>query len=243
MPRAGAAKRIWKRPAAPVSSIASPPIENTPLFCEQRAMNTSERQAHWENVYRAKSPEGVSWYQSRPDISLQLINAYAPARDSAILDVGGGASTLIDHLLDAGYAGLTVLDIAEAALAHMRRRLGARASRVHWIVADITLWRPDARYDLWHDRAVLHFLVEPKDQTNYADALRRAVKPGGIAMIAGFAPGGPEKCSGLTVVQHDGASLGALLGERFKLIEIRDELHRTPWNTEQAFRYHVFRCA
>jgi SAM-dependent methyltransferase len=201
-----------------------------------------ERREHWEEVYRTRSAEGVSWYQPRPDISLELARKYVPDMDAAILDVGGGASTFADHLLAIGYTDLSVLDISQAALEQVEKRLGARAG-VRFIVADITAWTPDRRYDFWHDRAVLHFLIEAKDQAAYAGTLRKALKPGAIAVIAGFAPGGPEKCSGLPIVQHDRASLAALLGAEFTLLDTRDESHRTPWNTEQSFRYHVFRRA
>lgn len=204
-------------------------------------MRDSTRKTHWEEVYGSKSPEGTSWYQKRPDISLDLIETYGPGPKATVIDIGGGTSTLADHLLEAGYADVSVLDIAEAGLAHLKNRLGARADRIDWIVADVTEWKPERKYDLWHDRAVLHFLTQAKDQAAYAATLRAALRPGGMAIIAGFAPGGPEKCSGLPIVQHDHASLGALFGKRFELLETREELHHTPWNAEQAFRYHVYR--
>src|SRR5690606_18930920 len=161
-------------------------------------------------------------------------------RAAAVVDVGGGASTLVDHLLEQGLAP-TVVDISHEALEHSRSRLGARADDVRWVVADVTKCRPQAQFDLWHDRAVLHFLIERASQQAYAACLRAALKPGGYAIIAGFAPGGPEKCSGLPVVQHDAASLSALLGREFELTHTRNETHRTPSGAEQAFRYHVFR--
>jgi SAM-dependent methyltransferase len=183
----------------------------------------------------------VSWYQARPEMSLRLIEVYVPNRDAALMDIGGGASRLTDELANAGYRDLSVLDISEEGLSHLKKRMGCRATGIHWVVADVTLWTPDRIYDLWHDRALLHFLTEAKDQSAYAAALRAALKPSAIAIIAGFAPGGPEKCSGLPVVQHDHASLGALLGTEFEFVETREEVHLTPWNTEQAFRYHVMR--
>jgi SAM-dependent methyltransferase len=199
-----------------------------------------QRQAHWEGVYGSKSPDEVSWHQERPHVSLALIEAAGPSKDARLVDVGGGASTLVDHLLAAGHMSLAVLDLSEAALAHTRARLGDDAKRVEWIAADITRWRPSEPVELWHDRAVLHFLTAPADQQAYADALRAAVKPCGWAIVAGFAPGGPLKCSGLEIVQHDADSLGALLGEEFRLIEVREETHKTPWGADQAFRYHLF---
>jgi SAM-dependent methyltransferase len=198
------------------------------------------QRAHWEGVYGSKSPDEVSWHQGRPDVSLALIEAAGPDKDARILDVGGGASTLVDHLLAAGHTSLAVLDISGAALAHARARIGADAERVEWVAADITRWQPREPVELWHDRAVLHFLTASADQHAYADVLRATVKPCGWVIVAGFAPGGPLKCSGLEIVQHDAGSLGALLGEEFRLIEIRDETHQTPWGSDQAFRYHLF---
>jgi SAM-dependent methyltransferase len=203
-------------------------------------MAETARHRHWESVYASRSPGEVSWYQQRPETSLALIGATGLARDASILDVGGGASTLVDHLLASGRTALAVLDISEAALAHARARLGARSEDVEWIAADITRWHPLRQFDLWHDRAVLHFLTAATDQRAYADRLRATVKPRAWAMIAGFAPGGPLKCSGLEIVQHDADSLRALLGEAFELTDVREELHRTPWGSEQAFRYHLF---
>ena len=199
-----------------------------------------ERRAHWQSVYAAKAPGDVSWFQERPDVSLALVEATGLPKDAAILDVGGGASTLVDHLLAAGHTALSILDISEAALSHARARLGGDAGRVEWIAADVTRWRPAAPVDLWHDRAVLHFLTARRDQKAYFDTLRAALKPQGWAIIAGFAPGGPPTCSGLPIVQHDAGSLARLFGDGFRLVEARDELHRTPWGAEQAFRYHLF---
>lgn len=199
-----------------------------------------ERHAHWQSVYGTKAPADVSWFQERPDVSLALIEAAGLPEDAAILDVGGGASTLVDHLLASGHSSLAVLDISEEALLHAQTRLGTDADRVQWIAADVTRWRPKAPMDLWHDRAVLHFLTARVDQQAYAETLRAALKPCGWAIIAGFAPGGPLKCSGLEIVQHDAESLTELLGYEFELIETRDEVHHTPWGAEQAFRYHLF---
>ncbi len=199
-----------------------------------------KRNEHWQGVYENKAPDEVSWFHERPDMSLTLIEAAELPKDADIIDVGGGASTLVDHLLEAGYSSLAVLDISKAALAHAQDRLGSTAERVKWIAIDVTLWRPQGLVSLWHDRAVLHFLTAAKDQQAYAVALRSTVKRHGWAIIAGFAPGGPMKCSGFEIVQHDSASLVAMLGGEFRLIDVRDEVHLTPWNSEQAFRYHLF---
>jgi 2-polyprenyl-3-methyl-5-hydroxy-6-metoxy-1,4-benzoquinol methylase len=204
-------------------------------------MNMSLRHRHWEKVYQSKSPEQTSWYQSHPEVSLELIVSHLTDHEAAILDVGGGASTLAGHLLEIGYTDISVLDIAEAGLAHARKRLGTHAGRVHWITSDVITWEPKRQYDLWHDRAVLHFLTDSESQTAYFNVLRGTVKLDGITIIAGFAPGGPERCSDLSIVQHDQSSLSALLGEGFRLIETRDEIHSTPKGGKQAFRYHVFR--
>ncbi len=201
----------------------------------------ADRHAHWDRVYTEKRAEEVSWRQDEPTLSLKLISRAGAGRDAPIIDVGGGASTLVDHLLLGGFRDLTVLDIAAPGLEQAKARLGDRANEVNWIVHDVTTWRPARKHRLWHDRAVLHFLTEPAQQTAYAETLRAAIDADGWAIIAGFAPGGPAKCSGLEIVQHDGVSLSKLLGDEFQLMETHGEIHLTPWGAEQAFRYHLFR--
>lgn len=203
----------------------------------------TERRSHWDGVYAAKTPESVSWRQDEPSLSLALISETGLPLDAPILDVGAGATLLLDRLLARGHTDISALDISEAALTHVKARLGPQAAAIAWHVADVTGWRPPKTYALWHDRAVLHFLTNPADQRAYADVLRSAVRPGGHVIISGFAPGGPDKCSGLPVVQHDAESLKALLGAGFSLRKVRDETHLTPWGAEQAFRYHVFERA
>lgn len=200
----------------------------------------SERRTHWETVYSTKQPADVSWYQPEPELSLKLIRRTLVPRNAAIVDVGGGASTLVDHLVRGGFNDLTVVDIAEPALEHARRRLAASAERVTWISADVASWRPSRAVDLWHDRAALHFLTDERDQRAYADVLRTTLRPGGWAIIGGFAPHGPLQCSGLDVVRHDAESLTALLGKSFVLMETHGEIHVTPQGREQAFRFHLF---
>jgi trans-aconitate methyltransferase len=202
---------------------------------------TTDRHSHWQNVYTTKGEGEVSWFQDSPHPSLDLIALARAARDAAIVDVGGGASRLVDALLDAGYADLTVLDLSEAALATARGRIGPRSSQVRWIAADVTKWHPPRQYDVWHDRAALHFLTEPSDQRAYVTCLERALRPGGHAIIGTFAPDGPEKCSGLSVMRHDAASLGALLGENFALTDSRRHDHVTPWGATQHFQFSTFR--
>jgi 2-polyprenyl-3-methyl-5-hydroxy-6-metoxy-1,4-benzoquinol methylase len=201
-----------------------------------------DSRAHWQATYASKAPGEVSWFQDQPRVSLDLIHQCKAPLDAPIIDVGGGASTLVDYLLDEGRANVAVLDIADAALDHARARLGARAIEVEWIAADVTAWRPTRQFLVWHDRAVLHFLTKAEDQAAYARTLDAALAPGGFAIFAGFAPGGATRCSGLDVVQHDAASLGALFGF-LALLDVREEAHRTPWGSEQPFRYHLFERA
>ena len=197
--------------------------------------------AHWDRVYREKRAETVSWRQDEPTLSLKLITRTGVGHDAPIIDVGGGASTLVDHLIKDGYLDLTILDIAAPALNQAKARLGDADDKAKWIVADVTAWRPARKHRLWHDRDVLHFLTDPAAQEAYAQTLRTALDGDGWAIIAGFAPGGPVKCSGLEIVQHDGASLSKLLGDGFQLMETHGEIHVTPSGAEQAFRYHLFR--
>jgi len=200
------------------------------------------RQDHWREAYTAKQPSEVSWFQRRPDVSLDLIEKTEVAHDASIIDVGGGASTLVDYLLAAGRTSVTVLDVAEPALAYAKSRLREQAGCVDWIVADITKWQaPQRAYDIWHDRAVLHFLTDPADQAAYAARLKSALRVGGWVIIGGFAKGGPTHCSGLDIIQHDAVSLKKLLGPGFSLEYVRDEEHCTPRGSEQRFTYHVFK--
>jgi SAM-dependent methyltransferase len=200
------------------------------------------RREHWDTIYLGRDPSEVSWYQSEPSLSLSLARRVAPALDAAIIDVGGGASMLVDRLLDAGYSDVTVLDIAEPALALARQRLGARAGMARWIAADLlTAALPPATYDVWHDRAVFHFLTRAEDRRTYADAVRHAVRKGGHAIVSGFATDGPARCSGLEVVRYSPESLQDALGEGFELLDGIREVHRTPSGAEQTFVYCLFR--
>ena len=201
----------------------------------------SDRTTHWQNVYATQGEAEVSWYQDSPTISLDLIRAAAPDRDAAIIDIGGGASRLVDALLQHGYRDVAVLDLSANALDAAKTRLGDAASRADWIVADATTWRPPKTYQVWHDRAAFHFLTDPADRAAYIARLRSALAPGGHVIIATFAPDGPEKCSGLPVQRHDSASLLAELGPEFTLIETRRETHHTPWDSTQAFQFSRFR--
>lgn len=200
-------------------------------------MNKKE---HWENVYKNKAATEVSWYQPEPTLSLDLINKYAPHPDARIIDVGGGASTLCDYLLQYGYQHITVLDLSANAIAQARQRLGDKSALVHWQEEDVTHFVSDETYDLWHDRAVFHFLTNKSDRKKYRQILQASVAVGGHVIMAAFALGGPSKCSGLDIVQYDAQKLKTELGEKFSLIEQTSENHLTPAGQEQAFGYYVF---
>lgn len=200
--------------------------------------------SHWASVWSEKQPTNVSWFQPEPAPSLTRIDALGLRKDAGIVDIGGGASPLVDRLLERGFVHVAVLDIAEAGFHHAVERLGPLADDVTWIEADVTQWQPvPGLFDLWHDRAVFHFLTEPGQQQAYARVLDRALSPDGTAIIATFAPDGPEKCSGLPVSRHDGASLSSVLGPGFRLIEERREDHVTPGGAVQKFCWCVFRRA
>lgn len=197
---------------------------------------------HWDAIYRTKTPDQVSWYQTEAALSLDLITRTTPALDAPILDVGGGASTLVDGLLEAGYREVTVLDIASTGLTRARERLGARAARVKWVAADIlTVPLPLGGFDVWHDRAVFHFLTLPEDRAQYVAQVRRAVRPGGHIIVASFAPDGPTRCSGLEVVRYSPGAMHAEFGAGFTPVDSVREDHRTPAGSTQAFIYCLCR--
>ena len=204
-------------------------------------MQSEGRQAHWEGVYTKKGENEVSWFQESPAPSLQLIAQVGATPASAIIDIGGGASRLVDNLIEQGFEDVTVLDLSEAALEAAKARLGGRAAQVQWIVADATVWEPLKAYDIWHDRAAFHFLTEDRDRAAYIARLEQALKVGGYAIIATFALDGPERCSGLPVVRYDPAGLGQTLGRAFQLVDTRRQIHATPWGSEQSFQFSVFR--
>lgn len=182
----------------------------------------------------------VSWYQKKPALSLRFIHNTQVALDAPIIDVGGGASTLVDCLCDEGYTGVTVLDVSSKALAFARERLGDNANRIEWVENDIIYFKPKHRFSLWHDRAVFHFLTEKADRSNYVSVLKRVLNPGGHLIIAAFAINGPTKCSGLDIVQYDADKLLAELGDGFGLVEVENEVHITPAAGKQKFTYFRF---
>ena len=199
-------------------------------------------QDHWERIYRTTDPTQVSWYQPQPRLSLELIRSMSPDLDAPIIDVGGGASTLVDGLLDAGYRHVTVLDLSPISLAFARQRLGARATLVTWLAADVRVVPLLADgYAVWHDRAVFHFLTDPADRARYVGQARLAVRSGGYALVASFAPDGPARCSGLDVVRYSPEAMHGEFGASFRLLDSVREEHHTPAGATQAFVYCLCR--
>jgi ubiquinone/menaquinone biosynthesis C-methylase UbiE len=193
---------------------------------------------HWEHIYETKSPTQVSWYQEHAKFSLEYIKRTGIRKTDRIIDVGGGTSTLADDLIVDGFQRISILDVSGAALQIARQRLGRRAAHVNWIEADITQADlPEQAYDLWHDRAVFHFLTQPEDRKRYVDAVRRAVRTRGHIIVATFAPDGPDHCSGLEVMRYNPESLHSEFGDEFDLVDSTNETHHTPFGTEQKFIY------
>ncbi len=199
-----------------------------------------DRRTHWQNIYQDKSPLDVSWYQKEPKLSLELIHRTGVRKDESIIDVGGGASVLVDYLCKEGFTNLSVLDISENALASARKRLASLGKNVEWYEADVTEFNSPHQFSLWHDRAVYHFLTDKLDRIKYASVLTQVLRPGGHLIIAAFAIGGPKKCSGLDIVQYNSSKLMSELGEGLVLMEEREEIHITPTNKEQKFIYFHF---
>lgn len=192
---------------------------------------------HWDGVYGSKAFDEVSWYQPVPERSLRCIQDAATGREAAIIDVGGGASKLVDHLLDAGFVDITVLDISGNALRQARDRIGTQADAVNWVVADVRTFSPDREYSIWHDRAVLHFLIDAEDRARYVEVLKRALPVGGTLILSTFGPDGPLKCSGLEIRRYDVRKLTELLGTGFELQNHELEDHATPGGAIQQFLY------
>ncbi|MGH8220055.1 MAG: class I SAM-dependent methyltransferase [Steroidobacteraceae bacterium] len=198
------------------------------------------KHGHWDAVYEKKATTDVSWYEPHPQKSLELIRRAGIELIDPIIDVGGGASFLVDDLIEAGYRDLTVLDISAAVLDKLRERLRSKTSQVILLHRDVTVFESERRFALWHDRAVFHFLIERAERERYLEALHRALRPLGHLVIATFGPSGPERCSGLPTMRYDEAALAAELGSDFKLIECSRLIHRTPWNAPQQFLYCRF---
>jgi len=196
-----------------------------------------KRRKHWEKVWSKARPHEVTWYQESPEVSFGLIEATGIDRDARILDVGGGPSTLADGLLDRGFDNISVLDLSDSAIGHARARLGARSENVSWATGDVTTFHADEPIDLWHDRAVLHFLTKKRDRELYVRTLSESLAPEGHVIIATFALDGPTRCSGLRVLQYGSREISALLGPDFQLLELLRETHLSPGKIEQRFTY------
>lgn len=203
---------------------------------------SEDRSSHWQSVYRTKQPEAVSWFAPHLGSSLDLLKAAGLNAGSRVIDVGAGASTLVDDLLDLGVGSITALDISAAALDIAQKRLGDRAAKVLWLAVDV-LKAPlsPGAYDLWHDRAALHFLTDPADAARYVDIACAALASGGHAIIGGFGKEGPTQCSQLPVTQREPEDLARLFGPRFSLVQSRHEIHQTPWGSPQSFAFAVLR--
>lgn len=197
---------------------------------------SDERSRHWDDAYAERGAGAVSWYQAEPRLSLELIDALGVGRDAAVLDVGGGASLLVDELVERGFIDLAVLDLSKVALTKAQRRLGGSA-RVKWLHEDVLNWHPERRYDLWHDRAVFHFLVSELERDAYLQTLRSTLTRDGSVVLGTFAVDGPEICSGLPVDRYSAADLVQLLGPTFQMLEARREEHTTPGGTIQPFTW------
>ncbi len=196
------------------------------------------KKQHWENVYQTKSSTNVSWYAPHLERSLELIARAADRPDARIIDIGGGASTLVDDLIERGYRAITVLDLSQQALSLARARLGPDASGVTWLAADVTsVQLPEASFDVWHDRAVFHFLTDREARRRYVDNVKRSVRPEGHVIVATFGPQGPERCSGLDVVRYEADALHGEFGTAFLKVDSMREIHTTPWGAEQEFVY------
>jgi 2-polyprenyl-3-methyl-5-hydroxy-6-metoxy-1,4-benzoquinol methylase len=200
-----------------------------------------DRKSHWKKVWTNNPETEVSWFQEKPAMSLELIRQYAGAHQDRILDVGGGSSRLVDGLLEEDFRRVGVMDIAEPALKTAQVRLGDRAKLVKWIEADVLHYTPDHVWDVWHDRAVFHFLTEPSDRALYVQTIAKTLSLSGLMVISTFGPEGPTRCSGLDVMRHSPDSLSSAFGADFELAESRVEMHRTPDNKEQQFVYSVFK--
>jgi SAM-dependent methyltransferase len=206
-------------------------------------MSDVSRKAHWESVYTTKGEREVSWFQEDPAPSLELIALAGISAGAAVIDIGGGASRLVDALVEQKIGHITVLDLSAAALDAAKERLGDRGTGVDWVVADVTIWEPSQSYDLWHDRAAFHFLTDASDRSAYVGHLKKAVRSGGHAIIGTFAPDGPERCSGLPIMRHDAKTLAGILGSDFGLTDTRRHDHATPWGAVQRFQFSTFRRA
>ena len=204
-------------------------------------MENFDRKKHWENIYQTKALNEVSWYQPIPETSLEMINKYQIPLNAKIIDIGGGDSFLVDHLLAKGYQDITVLDISEAAIERAKKRVGENAGKVKWIVTDVAKFQPQEQYDFWHDRAAFHFLTEEQEISNYIDAVQKSLNPSGILLIGTFSEQGPKKCSGIEIKQYSEISLIERFKKNFEKIECMSVDHKTPFDTIQNFIFCTLR--
>jgi hypothetical protein len=202
--------------------------------------DSDERARHWAGTYGSRASDDVSWFQREPTVSLRLLGEAGLGPDRSVIDVGGGASVLVDRMLDLGVCDVTVLDVADTALAVSRSRLGPRAAGVTWLAQDLLTWRPTRRYDMWHDRAVFHFLAEPADRDRYREVLRAGLAEGGWVVVGTFAEDGPTSCSGLPVVRYAPRELAEQF-PGFELLDSTREEHHTPWDSVQPFTWLLLR--
>ena len=198
---------------------------------------------HWEKIYQTRSPEEVSWTQVVPEISLRFIHSFHLPKEARIIDIGAGDSRLADHLLEEGFEQITVLDISSLPLEKARKRLGNQAEKINWIVGDITCFQSENPFDLWHDRAVFHFMISEESRSAYLDRARKLVRPGGFLIIGSFSEKGPEICSGLPVRRYNETSMKQELSDGFEMIQCLTEDHITPFHTKQEFLFCSFRRA
>jgi len=204
-------------------------------------METFDRKKHWEKIYQTKALEDVSWYQPTPETSLEFFRYYKVPKTARIIDIGGGDSLLVDHLLALGYQNITVLDISEAAIERAKQRLETKADKVIWIVADAASFSPTEKYDLWHDRAAFHFLTEESEISSYIKAAQQSISPAGILVVGTFSENGPDKCSGIAVRQYSETSMSDRLKDHFKKIRCITVDHHTPSGNVQNFVFCSFR--
>lgn len=202
-------------------------------------MDKHTSKEHWEKIYSEKLPEEVSWFQSEPTISLQIITNISD-HDSSIIDVGAGESVLVDYLINLGYLNISVLDISGKAIDHVKKRLQEKAKNIVWYEKDITQFIPSRTYDIWHDRAVFHFLTNQESRISYLQVIKNATKKGSYVIIASFSKDGPMKCSGLDIVQYDDSTIQDEFGDQFLLLASQTEIHITPTGNEQRFIYFLF---
>ena len=204
-------------------------------------MEHLDRKKHWENIYQTKDLKDVSWYQPTPTTSLDFLKQFNISTTAKIIDIGGGDSFLVDHLLDLGYTDLTVIDISASSLDRVKQRLGDRATKVKWIVADAATFKPTEQYDFWHDRAAFHFLTQEQEITNYIDTIQKSIKPTGVLVIGTFSEQGPKKCSGIEIKQYSETTMTDQLKKFFEKVKCITVDHKTPFDTIQNFIFCSFK--